>query len=206
MELTKKELIENIVSIEVTEEEAPALIKLGEEMIPFCVTHGGVGLAAPQIGTFKRMFIWQIKETNASEGYQIVFNPKYYKNGKQVRMLEGCLTYSQDHYFMERWKGITAVFYTFYEGKFYKVSRQINGIRAVIFQHECDHLDGKTIAVVGEKLDDEKNKSFIEDFQKRDALRRGIPEIPNNTTIQPKASIGGAGSATCSFEPFTPQS
>jgi peptide deformylase len=195
LELVEPKSVEKVECLEVTETEAPVLIKLGELMIQKCTEWGGIGLAAPQIGVNKRMFVWQVGEDENGRNFQIVFNPKYFKDGKEVRMLEGCLSYKADHFIVERYKHITAVFYTFYEGKFLKVSKPISGIRAVVFQHETDHVNGTTIAMKGEKLDEEKNKEFIENIRKNE----GLP--PGARTGEAPAAMGNSGSATYSFEP-----
>src|SRR5271157_2390447 len=123
LELVESKEVEKIECLEVSEIEAPVLIKLGEIMIQKCASWGGIGLAAPQVGVKKKMFVWQIGEDErGGASFQIVFNPKYFKNGKEIKMLEGCLSYKDDHYLVDRYKYITAVFYTFFEGKLLKVS------------------------------------------------------------------------------------
>lgn len=196
MVLIESKFIENIICSEVITEEAPNLIKIGEEMIKFCVEKGGIGLAAPQIGLLKKMFIWRIGEDKEGQNFQIVFNPKFYKNGKETRMIEGCLSYGENHYIVKRWKNITAVFYTFHNGIFHKISRQLSGIRAVIFQHETWHIEGKTIAMEGEKLDEQKNSDFISTFQKRE-INKNITSTKNDN----KQEAAVVGSALYSFEP-----
>ena len=190
LELVDPKEVEKVECTDVIEAEAPTLIKLGEMMIQKCTEWGGIGLAAPQIGVKKRMFVWQIGEDERGRNFQIVFNPKYYKNGKEARMLEGCLSYKENHYIVNRHKYITAVFYTFYDGKFIKVSKQISGTRAIIFQHETDHVNGITIALKGEKLDEQKNKEFVESFQKSRNISAGAGN--GETTSKNGGTTGGA--------------
>jgi peptide deformylase len=187
MELVKKELVENAVCTEVTEEEAPELIKTGEEMIKFCVSKGGVGLSASQIGINKKMFIWLIRENGSLNDFQIVFNPKYIKDGKEVRMIEGCLTYGEEHFLVNRYKYIRAIYYTFFQGKFKKVTVALSGMRSIVFQHETDHTNGITIAMKGETLSESQNNDFNEKF-----LRRKKQENANSSIDDGANPVSGA--------------
>jgi peptide deformylase len=189
--LSSKEDVENVFCEDVTELEAPEMIKLGEKMIEACAKWGGIGLAAPQIGIKKKMFVWTVGEDLNGRNFQIVFNPKYFVIGKKQMMLEGCLSYQTNHYLIERYKRINAYYYTFYNGKFLKIVKPLLGLKAVIFQHECDHINGQTIAMKGEVLDEEKNKAFI------DSLKR--EETPPQTKSE-QTRLGG-GSADYSFTP-----
>jgi peptide deformylase len=190
--LSPKEDVENVFCEDVTAEEALEMIKLGEKMIEACAKWGGIGLAAPQIGIKKKMFIWTVGEDLNGRNFQIVFNPKYFVIGKKQMMLEGCLSYASDHFLIERYKRINVYYYTFYNGKFMKVVKPLLGLKAVIFQHECDHINGQTIALKGERLDEEKNKSFI------DSLKG---DIPSEEKQPAKEGAGTGGSASYSFEP-----
>ena len=190
--LSPKEDVENVLCEDVTVEEAPEMIKLGEKMIEACAKWGGIGLAAPQVGIKKKMFIWTVGEDLNGRNFQIVFNPKYFVIGKKQMMLEGCLSYANSHFLIERYKRINAYYYSFFGGKFVKIVKPLLGLKAVIFQHECDHVDGQTIAMKGEKLDEEKNKAFI------DSLKS---DIPSEKKEIPKEGTGAGGSAIYSFTP-----
>lgn len=150
--------IEDVVCSDVEDLEVSSLISLGQEMIEFCSMHGGSGLSAPQIGIKKKMFVWYIGENQ----FQIVFNPKYYGTGK-THSVEGCLSYEKRHYYMTRPKEIQAVFYGFKEGKLVKSTLHLRGEKAVLFAHECDHVNymekgiGKTIDQLGELVDNGEN-------------------------------------------------
>jgi peptide deformylase len=203
MELVDRKLVEGAVCEEVKLEDVPELIKLGEQMIKLSVTSGGVGLSASQVGVNKKMFVWQIKEFSTTQSYQIVFNPRFYKDGKQVKMLEGCLTYGDDHYLVDRWKGIRAVFDTFNGEKLVKITEHLTGVKAVIFQHETDHTNGETIATKGEKLSNDKNKEFNETIRRKETIRKGVArhtDVPSGEKSDKDVKSLG-GSASTSFEP-----
>jgi peptide deformylase len=171
MEILKPEEIEGKVCSPVTEEEAPIMIKQAEEMMKLCAEKGGVGLSAPQVGIFKRFFVWMISDRQ----FEIVMNPSFYPDSKTVtHTVEGCLTYPNEHYIIfSRYKRIRAIYYTFTGGKFVKITKPISTMKAIIWQHENMHLDGKTIRMYGEKLDDESQnkyqlkKEFIDGLKER---------------------------------------
>ncbi len=147
MELLNKEEFLNINGEcqVVREEETFDLIHKGEEMIQICLEKGGLGLAAPQIGILKRMFVWM----NTDSSFQIVFNPTFYQDGKKTNVVEGCLSFPGESYYLKRYKEIRAVFYTYDGSKLIKNTKRLIGEKAFIFQHECQHLDGFTIADIG---------------------------------------------------------
>jgi|WetSurMetagenome_2_1015567.scaffolds.fasta_scaffold47924_3 peptide deformylase len=204
MNLAEPNFVEKIICTEVTDAEAPELIKLGEQMIQECTKLGGIGLAAPQIGIPKRMFVWRIGQTDdGNDMYQIVFNPKYYKDKKKTRMIEGCLSYKEKHFITERAKAVQAVYYTYAHEKMIKITNHLSGIKAVIFQHETDHVDGITIALNGEELSEQKNKEFVESFQRAQKIRNSGSNIQNDDRNGSKESeiMGGGGSAAVEFVP-----
>lgn len=152
MELINSNDIEYITTEEVKEEEIDEIIELGEEMIQFCVDNSGLGLAAPQVGIFKSFFVYSPKP----EIFQIVINPKWFPNGKKTHTIEGCLSYPGKSYYMERYKYVTAVYYgrSKKTGKMEKISRRLSKDDAIAFQHEADHLIGKTINTEGRFLEE----------------------------------------------------
>lgn len=151
-ELSPPEEIEGVICEEVLLEEVEQFLAQSAEMIQFCVEKGGIGLAAPQIGINKKFFIWQFKQ----ELFQLAFNPLYFPDGKKtISTIESCLTYGTDkQYYMKRYKRIRAVYYGFSQKdkKLVKISKAMSGTEAIIFQHEMDHLKGKTIATEGKIL------------------------------------------------------
>ena len=107
---------------------------------------GGIGLAAPQVGLNKRMFIMLV------EGEEFVcINPTILKASKDTEtVIEGCLSYPGKNVAVERSKSVKVRFLT-PKG----LSRQmtLRGIKARCFQHELDHLNGITIPDRGEIID-----------------------------------------------------
>lgn len=100
-----------------------------------------LGLAAPQIGINLRVFVFNGK---------VAFNPDWnpVKVGS-VMMQEGCYSVPNQIYVVERAKYGWAKWYDQY-GEFHE--KKLTGIDAIIFQHELDHLNGKCLPDIGEKL------------------------------------------------------
>jgi len=149
IELVDKEKIEGIDCSDVLVEEAEDLVDTGYEMIEFCKKNNGAGLAAPQIGMYKKLFVISHIEMDPSY-FEIVFNPMFYRLASTVFMIEGCLSYPKEYYKVKRFKEIGVVYYVFNGIEFVKRTKKLKRISAVIFQHEYDHLMGKTIKTEGE--------------------------------------------------------
>ena len=149
IEIIDAEKIEGCECFDVKEEEVADIRKLGEEMIKLCVEKGGLGLSAPQVGVFKKMFVWM----NAQNSFQIVMNPKFFPDKKTTNVVEGCLSYPGKQFYTKRYKtgngsydGLNPNEKTVIKRYFVKLS----GERALIWQHEIDHLYGKTPNTIGE--------------------------------------------------------
>ena len=99
----------------------------------------GIGLAAPQVGINRTFFIMKY-------GDQIMscYNPSWKpKNNKRSMSTEGCITYLfTERNTQLRYKIIIARFVNS-EGVIQEL--KLRGMDAIVFQHESDHLIGKTI-------------------------------------------------------------
>lgn len=151
MELVEGSKIENIKTEEVDEENIEEKIKLTEEMVKFCADNGGAGLAAPQVGINEKIVVWAFNDNYL----QACFNPIYYPDSnKKTNTIEGCLSYPERNFYMERYKYIRAVYYLPNKDKngLIKVAKKMRGEEAIVFQHEVDHLYGKTIFTEGKEV------------------------------------------------------
>ena len=93
--------------------------------------------------------------------FQIVFNPVIYPGStKKTNLLEGCLSYPGETYFVSRYKEIRVGFelYDINKQKVVLVKKGLSKDRAFIFQHEENHLRGITIATKGIKVSEEEPK------------------------------------------------
>ncbi len=110
----------------------------------------GAGLAAPQVGILRRIFIADI-HGDGSE-YKEFINPEIIsKTGKNDRYLEGCLSYPGRSFRIVRAnkvkmraQNVKGEYFDFVADDF--VARCL--------QHEYDHLEGITIPMIGEEVFD----------------------------------------------------
>ncbi len=114
-------------------QEAKELIK---EMKEILRERDGIGLAAPQIGELKRVIVIDF------EGDIFSFiNPKITQEGEEkIKTKEGCLSLKGVWAEVERSKKIEVEALN-QENE--PISLEVEGLMAVVFQHEIDHLDGK---------------------------------------------------------------
>ena len=146
MEILLKEAVEGIDTEEVKNEDLTELRKQAEEMINLCAKSGGIGLAAPQVGIYKKFFVMETLENT----YEVMINPIFFPVDKKISgIIEGCLSYPDENYLLQRFKNIRAVYYGIGGGKLKKITKNFSGEKAYVFQHELDHLTGITIATKG---------------------------------------------------------
>jgi peptide deformylase len=125
--------------------QSPKIKKLVMGMIATCQKEGGVGIAAPQVGSLDRVFIMWERPTKtrpdlAVFGPEAVINPVYVSKSEQMKSgYEGCLSIPGIYGKVLRHKKIEVV-YTNGEGK--KIRCTFSNFLARVFQHEYDHLDG----------------------------------------------------------------
>ena len=102
--------------------------------------HGGVGIAAPQVGILRRMVVVQ-RYDKPGRPFEVYVNPAITHYGEDKRLgPEGCLSVPNRRGKVERSQVIEIEWrdaVTFEPRK-----ERIEGYTAVIFQHEIDHLNG----------------------------------------------------------------
>jgi peptide deformylase len=109
-------------------------LELIKEMTRIMFEHRGIGLAAPQIGVSKRIFIMGNKELLIA-----CINPSYFSAAPKTLDLEGCLSFPNLWLRIYRHENVMTK-YQDVEGK--AIETDFEGIQARVFQHEYDHLDG----------------------------------------------------------------
>jgi peptide deformylase len=111
--------------------------ELVTEMAKFMAASGGVGLAAPQVGIKKRIFIMgNFTKLVACINPKIVSLSEDRKND-----LEGCLSFP-DLFMKVKRPASTVVQYYTASGEL--VERELTGLESRVFLHEYDHLIGVT--------------------------------------------------------------
>ncbi|MFO7811211.1 MAG: peptide deformylase [Candidatus Delongbacteria bacterium] len=128
-----------------TDPAADDVRELISAMFVKCPESNGIGLAAPQVGVSKRIFVVVVPENTDDEGSEVpgfkdVFiNPVILGSEGSCKMEEGCLSVPGIFEIVQRPETVE-VEYTNIEGK--RVKRNFNGLLARVVQHEYDHLDG----------------------------------------------------------------
>jgi len=121
-------------------EITPEIKYLIQNMFVTMYKNEGVGLSANQVGETKCIFIM---DTSVSGQKRYAFiNPEIIELGNEVdRFREGCLSFPNVFAYVERHKKIKVRALN-EEGKVFELDLQ--GMDAICFQHEADHLQGIT--------------------------------------------------------------
>ena len=121
------------------------LERLVERMSQLMVEANGVGLAAPQVGVLRRLFVFRRgrDDEEGSEETIAVVNPRVVSSSEEREPEdEGCLSLQGIQVPVERHLAITL---EAHDPAGARLERELEGIEARIAQHELDHLDGMLI-------------------------------------------------------------
>ena len=102
--------------------------------------HGGVGLAAPQVGIRKNLIVFDPSDDMSSLTEMV--NPKIKAKDGEVYTNEGCLSVPDIRARIKRSRHIK-VKYKNLDGD--TITKDFGGRSSVCIQHELDHLKGKLI-------------------------------------------------------------
>ncbi len=133
-----------------------SVARLIQDMIETMNDAPGVGLAATQIGVFKRIFVYDI-----GDGPQAVINPYIVESSGEWVYEEGCLSVPGLSWPITRpndvlLKGLDL------DGN--PVEREGSELLGRVFQHEVDHLDGILLI---ERLDPDTKKQALKVLRER---------------------------------------
>lgn len=140
------------------------LAQLAEDMLETMYEAPGVGLAAPQIGVQRRLFVYDINDGN---GPHAVVNPVLTGHQGEQTSEEGCLSVPGLSWTLTRYNEVHLSGVDL-DGK--ELSIEAVGLLARCFQHEVDHLDGMLLL---ERLDKRDRKSAMKSLRHRTL---GLPE------------------------------
>lgn len=126
--------------LEVEEFDAE-LHELIDDMAETMYSAPGVGLAAPQVGVSKRLFIVDVAtgEDEPSD-LRVFINPELIEAEGETTFNEGCLSFPGIREDIDRPERIKVRAHD-RDGKRFEL--EANGLLATVIQHENDHLDGK---------------------------------------------------------------
>lgn len=115
----------------------PNLLVLAQAMCAFMYKNGGVGLAAPQLGVFKRVIVWDASKGRNS--HRVMVNPEVVRSRGLCKSREGCLsipgaagTVMRGDRVDVKWQDL--------DGKEHQ--QMFRDLAGCIIQHEIDHLNG----------------------------------------------------------------
>ena len=117
-----------------------------DEMLRLMHAKEGIGLATPQVGITRRLFVCEIDGQSMS-----LVNPEIEGGVGSDSMVEGCLSLPDMRVCVTRRQGICVAGY---EARGRKKQFEATGLWARAIQHEIDHLDGILICDHGEPLED----------------------------------------------------
>lgn len=132
--------------------------KLVQDMIPVMYQAQGLGLAAPQVGVQKRLFVYDM---NDGRGPQTLINPVIKETSGEWTYEEGCLSVPGLSWEITR---PDEIHLTGLDLDGNEVDIQANELLSRLYQHELDHLDGKLLI---DQLDDERRKEALKVLRNR---------------------------------------
>lgn len=140
-----------------------ALLAQIEDMYETMYHAKGVGLAATQVDIHLRVFVMDVSESRDQR--QCILNPEIiYREGKQYES-EGCLSVEGAYDKVERAEKVTLRGQDIH---MQPIEIQAEGLMAVCFQHELDHLDGILFIDHLSRLKQERVRKKIHKYASRD--------------------------------------
>ncbi len=135
------------------------IVRMAKDMVPAMYEAEGIGLAAPQVGIQKRLFVYDI-----GEGPQTLVNPQIIDSDGEWAFEEGCLSIPGLFFEIVRPKQVHLVGRDL-EGK--EISVEADELLARLFQHELDHLDGVLLL---DHLDRDQRKAAQRQWREMQSL------------------------------------
>ena len=134
------------------------LVKLADEMLAVMYDAPGLGLAAPQIGVQKQLFVYDVDDSP-----QVLINPKIVESSGEWVYDEGCLSIPGLYVEMLRPK-LVLVEATNLDGNTIQI--EADELLARLFQHEIDHLQG---VLMFERMTPDQRKQAMTEYRRREA-------------------------------------
>ena len=134
------------------------LVRLAEDMVQTMYDAPGIGLAAPQVGVQKRLFVYDLQD---GEGARTVINPVIAESDGEWVFEEGCLSVPGLAWEIVRPRSVLLRGIDL-DGN--DVAIEADDYAARVFQHELDHLDGVLLL---ERLDADTRKQALRTLRNR---------------------------------------
>jgi peptide deformylase len=155
---------------DVTDVDA-ALVRLTERMLETMYAAPGLGLAAPQVGVRKRLFVYDVDDEP-----KVLINPEIVETRGEWTYEEGCLSVPGLAWEIMRPKEVHLRGIDL-DGN--QVDIEADELLARLFQHELDHLDGVLLV---EHLTDEQRAEAKKAL--RELMLHGAPRVAEPDPIE----------------------
>ncbi|MBK6858244.1 MAG: peptide deformylase [Microthrixaceae bacterium] len=123
------------------------LARLVDDMVATMYAAPGVGLAAPQVGVQKRLFVWDIDD---GTGAHAIVNPEIVESDGEWTYQEGCLSVPGLSWEITRPNHVHVMGRDL-DGN--EVSFDASEFEGRMFQHELDHINGVLLV---DRLDEDQ--------------------------------------------------
>jgi peptide deformylase len=163
------------------EEIDAKIVRLSEEMIETMYAAPGVGLAAPQVGIERRIFVYDV-----GEGPMTVINPEIVESRGEWEYEEGCLSVPDLHWPIVRPKEVHLVGRDV-QGD--EISIEADELLGRVLQHELDHLDGILLI---QHLDKDQRKGAMRVLRSR-AFGSSAGSGPGLSGVAGACGVAGVG-------------
>jgi len=128
------------------------LRELVDGMLDVMYTHGGVGIAAPQVGSDLRVIVIDPSAGEIATECRVMVNPVLVRTASATRRwveeIEGCLSLPGQHFKVRRCE-VAQVRWQTLDGQ--TVTETFSKLAARAVQHELDHLSGVLISDRGSR-------------------------------------------------------
>ncbi len=132
------------------------LVRLVDDMFEAMYAAPGIGLAAPQVGVQKQLFVYDVEES----GRQVLVNPVIKEARGEWVYDEGCLSIPGLYIEIARPKEILLTGYDL-DGN--EVEIEADELLARLFQHELDHLHG---ILMFERMTPEQRRDALAEWRR----------------------------------------
>lgn len=119
------------------------------------VSDTGIGLAAPQVGVQKQIFVWEVEEKR-----ELVINPQIVESSGEWVYEEGCLSIPGLYVELVRPKEVLMRGLDL-DGN--EIEFEADELMGRLFQHELDHLNG---VLMFDRMEPEQRKAALAEYRR----------------------------------------
>jgi peptide deformylase len=132
------------------------VVRLVDDMVSTMYAAPGIGLAAPQIGVQKRLFVWDLDD---GTGPHALVNPEIVESDGEWTYQEGCLSVPGLVWDITRPNRVHVVGRDL-DGN--EVSYEASELEGRMFQHELDHLNG---VLMFDRMEPDQRKAALAEYR-----------------------------------------